>query len=232
MNGSRRAGIVLVCLILSNVHVTLTGQQPRTAHVIEAELAEIRYSYDPSKLSPYRFTELVEISPVGGQNLMPPQLEFCRDNDVDYLPCGDRTLSSPNFLQNADVNLRKGRDIVSRLERLNVPPSLTPALRFYRRGTSFWLCLERARLDYYRGDRDALRTQCDTVNASARCAGAITQAAAAQTPAERAEVATYSWHNCMNSVFHEVLGTYPLESWTRFLREFDIEEVVVTERLQ
>jgi hypothetical protein len=210
------------------VSLTLTAQPPRTVHVVEAELAEIRYSYDPSKLLPYRFTDLVGISPVGGQNLMPPQLELCIDNDADYLPCGDRTLSSPNFLRNADVNLRKGRDILSRLERLNVPPSLTPALQFYRRGASFWLCLERARLAYYRGERDALRTQCDTVDASARCPDSLVRARAAQTPAARADVATYSWHNCMNSAFHEVLGMYPLESWAAFLKEFDIEEVVVT----
>ena len=227
MNGRRRVAIVLICLLLSNASLTLTAQQERLVHVVESELAQIRYAYDPSKLAPYRFTELVGISPVGGEHLMPPQLELCIDNDADYLACGDRTLGSPNFFRNADVNLRKGREILGRLERLNVPPSLAPALRHYRRGTSFWLCLERARLAYYRGDRDALRTKCDAVVASARCPDAVRHAATAQTSADRAQVATYSWHNCMNGAFHESLGSYPLESWTAFLKEFDIQESMI-----
>jgi hypothetical protein len=118
--------------------------------------------------------------------------------------------------------------MLSRFDRLNIPASLAPVLQYARRGTSFWLCLERARLEYYRGNNDALRTQCDSVDAVTACPDAMKQAPLAQTPAERAQLAKYRWHNCMNEVFHQSYGQYPHRSWRAFLEEFAIEETMIS----
>lgn len=111
---------------------------------------------------------------------------------------------------------------------MKVPLSLVPSLRYYRRGVVFWLCVERARLAYYRGDNDALRGTCDTVNGAARCPDLVKQASISRALIDRDQLAKYGWHNCMNNAFHEGYGEYPIEAWRAFLEEFAIEETVIT----
>lgn len=117
--------------------------------------------------------ESVRLSPFSEGQLVPPQLELCIAGDSDYLECGSRNLGSPNFLANADVNIKRGQGMLDFLDRVKVPPVLEPIRQFRRRETSFWLCLERSRLAYYRGNDQALRTICDAVDANAGCSALV-----------------------------------------------------------
>lgn len=217
---------LLVAVILVATTGTGAARQTPTVEVVEIGAEEIRYTYDPAKLQPYVFRDLLQVSPFSSH--MPPSLELCVEGDAEYRSCGSRTLGADNFLSNADVNIRKGQEVLSALDRLNVPASVLPALRYYRRGVAFWLCLERTRLAYYRGDRNALRATCDGVDAPAKCAEWIKHAAAAQSNADRDRLAKSDWHNCMNAAFHESYGEYPRDAWRAFLKEFGIQETVVT----
>lgn len=216
----------LVALIIVGAMDAGAARQKPAVEVVEIGAEEIRYTYDPLKLKPYLLRDLLQVSPFSSH--MPPSLELCVDGDADYLPCGDRALGAENFLSNADVNIRRGQEVLSALDRLNVPSSLLPPLRYYRRGVVFWLCLERARLAYYRGDGDALRAKCDAVDPSARCSSWIAQASVARSNGDRDQLAKCGWHNCMNDAFHEGYGEYPRDAWRAFLEEFSIQETVIS----
>ena len=76
--------------------------------------------------------------------------------------------------------------------------------------------------------RRTARATCDGVDATAKCADWIKQTAVAQSNADRDRLAKSEWHNCMNDAFHESYGEYPIEAWRVFLKEFGIQETVVT----
>lgn len=224
MHGSMGKPLLVALLLVGSIR---TGAaQKATVQVVEIGADEIRYTYDAAKLKPYIFRDLLQVSPFSSH--MPPSLELCVEGDTQYRPCGNRALGADNFLVNADVNIRKGQEVLSALDRLNLPASLLPPQRYYRRGVGFWLCLERARLAYYRGDPNALRATCDGVDASAKCPDWIKQAAVAQSNADRDRLAKSEWHNCMNDAFHESYSEYPIEAWRAFLKEFGIQETVMT----
>lgn len=218
--------ILLLALIVAGLTTGLAARRQATVEVVEVGAEEIRYAYDAAALKPYVLRDLLQISPF--HSIVPPALELCIDGDADYRVCGTRALGAQNFFANAEINLRKGRELLSGLDGLNTPASLRPALQYHRRGVAFWSCLERARLAYYRGDNNALRARCDSVEASVSCPDWLKKASAARGDAERDELAKSGWHNCMNSAFHDRYGKYPLAAWRAFLKEFRIQETVLT----
>ena len=218
--------LLAVLIVVAGTTTGGTAQGPPTVQVVEVDADQIRYVYDPAKLKPYALNDLLQISPFSAN--MPPFLELCVQGDADYRPCGSRALGAENFLANANVNITKGTELLAALDRLNVPASLQPAFRYHRRGVVFWMCLERARFAYYRGDNNALRTTCDDVDASATCPDWLRQASAARSEADRDELAKSGWHNCMNDAFAAGYGKYPIDAWRAFLKQFAIQETTLT----
>ena len=170
-------------MLLAGATVVL-AQPKRQVLIIEyGDLANVRLSYDPSKISKAALTSLLRISPYQGDELVPPPLELCVSADPEYRECGAHNIESETFFFNAEVNLKRGQKMLDFLDQLKVPTTLKPASAFYRRRTSFWLCLERARLTYYRGDGRALQTTCDTVEAADACPTAVEQSPVIEAPA-------------------------------------------------
>lgn len=118
--------ILLVALIVAGVTTGLAARRQAIVEVVEVGADEIRYAYDPGKLTPCVLRDLLQISPFN--SMVPPALELCIDGDADYRACGTRALGAENFFANAAVNLKKGRELLSSLDRLNIPASLRPAL--------------------------------------------------------------------------------------------------------
>ena len=216
------AGLVLMCV---SVAVAQTGR--REVLVTEyGDLAKVRLSFDSSRIARPLLNDLLRISPYDPGTLVPPSLELCITADPEYRACGARRIDSENFFYNADVNLKRGQKMLDFIDQLKVPAVLKPVAAFHHRATSFWLCLERAQLAYYRGNDRALLAMCDTVDAFNACPAAVQQAPLAQSQAAREEL-TRTWHKCMNAAFHRRLGQYPQKQWRTFLKAYGIRETVV-----
>jgi hypothetical protein len=154
-----------------------------------------------------------------------PQLQLCRTADPRYRPCGDRTIASPNFLYNAQVNIRAAERQVREFEEIAAiaPPELSPVLTYTRSALKFWVALERARLDFFTAwSLDVLTRDVAGVSPASTCAAALDAVARASSVEEKYRLTTHDWHNCVNAEFVRGLGQYPEAAWRRFIEKYSI----------
>jgi hypothetical protein len=67
----------------------------------------------------------------------PLDLELCIPAEVAYVHCVANDASGPNFLPNAEVNLKKSKRGLAWLQNLDPPKELEPVMKFLADGLRF-----------------------------------------------------------------------------------------------
>ena len=220
----------LVVLTSTLLIVTLcVAECPSAATlVIPTAVGEVRLHFDPLEISEERLRELTVLGPYQPWPFLPPALNQCISTDPEYRECGSREIDAPNFLYDAEVNLRRGRQTLADIARLEPPSELAPVLAYFQHVIAVFICLHEAELAYYRGDDHALEVACDEIDATAVCSDLLLEAPLTGMLEARRRLAGFTtWITCMAPELVRQLGVYPLEAWRDFLRAAGIVEEVV-----
>jgi hypothetical protein len=214
---------------------------------------EYTVSFDSSKIPERQMRELIILSPLvtdyagippvsaakdfgaggslsGGvrdKNFFALDLEQCLAQDPEYSVCAGKRndVSSPNFLHNAEVNLRRSRRGLEWLQHLNYPKELQPVVEFLRRGLALSLWIEETRVRYYSTwDENVLREVHDGIAPGKTCAEIFRKLQAASSQEEKYRIAKFDWANCIRREIRRQLGTYPVSAWNAFLKAYGITE--------
>jgi hypothetical protein len=207
-----------------------------------------RVSFDSSRISQRRVRELIVLSPfvvsyindppakdflavgstigtVFNKSLMALPLELCIANDPAYSNCGNNGISTPNFLRNAEINLRKGRRGLASLQQLDLPGELAPVFKFLQEGLALSLWIEETRFRYYTTwDRKILEKAHWGIDPARLCQETFQKLDAANSKEEKYVIVRFDWANCMVSAVDHHLGRYPTHSWNAFLKAYGISE--------
>jgi hypothetical protein len=217
-----------LCLIL--LSPALAGAATMSIRTLEGKYT---LTFDPSHISKSRLKKLYGLSPqLYWQLAIPPALQVCVKGDREYLPCGTRDLADPNFLKNAETNLRKGHRILQSLGNSRLPTELDPVVGYVKRSGGFFVCLQERQLAFYRTwDPAALLAVCDGISTSVECPSIIDRANNSGSKRDKYDEADRALRNCMNEAFQKRLGEYPLEAWQRFLAAYGIKEAFIEDEV-
>lgn len=219
-------GVGLLAFLLLPGHRVEAGSITLTLKTLEGEY---RLTFDSSKfsvdqikafarLSPPKHYELVFLSP----------LELCLEGDPEYGDCGTWDIHAPNFLLNAQVNLKKSSQSLDFLRRLSYPQELRPVVNYLDKNVSFYLCVDQTRLDFYKSwNADLLKRTCQGIDPQLECPSVLAALPRAGSLQERYEFARYEWHNCLNGAFRSLVGEYPIGAWQHFLRTHGLKEELI-----
>lgn len=148
----------------------------------------------------------------------PIQLEGCRDDDLRYLPCGSRNANAPNFLANADTNLRIAREQYRKLSEMRVTPPLTEVLDYLKQLLSAWTRSAETQLAFYRtGNVELLRKPVLPGEKPACIDEAISRIQTTESKVAKRERVRLEWGNCWNNAVLKQLGNYPKAAWHEWL---------------
>ncbi len=219
--------VMLVCLSLYSE--SLPAQARQVTLKFDAFPAPVTYTFDTRRISESEMTRLYRFSPHAFY-LYSFWLEMCIDGDPEYLKCGSRDLDDPNFLANAQVNLRKSRRILQELDRVSHPKELAGAVKYLRETLAFSLWIEERRLDFIKtGDLSILEQNYGQLSGKQVCPQVLAEIRATASDRAKWNLIQYKWHNCMNLAFLDQQGfggNYLRDEWKRFLDAYGIEEVV------
>jgi hypothetical protein len=220
--------VTFLCLIL--LSPSLTDAATMSIRAFEGKYI---LTFDPSRISRAQLKKLYELSPQLYWRLaLPPDLHLCVKGDREYLPCGTRNLADPNFLANAEVNLRKGHRILQSLENLPFPPELAPVVEYVKRSAAFVVCLQKSQLAFYTTwDPTALLAVCNGINPAAECPSILDRMNSLDSKWDKYNQAGYALHNCINGAFRKRLGEYPIDAWQRFLAAYGIKETFLDDEI-
>lgn len=205
-------------------------------------------SFDSSRIPERRVRELIILSPfvvdyindsptknfsaagstvgtVVNKLLIALPLELCIANDPAYSNCAKNDVSTPNFLRNAEINLRKSRRGLASLEHLDVPSELEPVFKFLQEGLALSLWIEETRFRYYTTwDENILKAEHAGIDPAQLCQETFQKLNAANSKEQKYEIVRFDWANCMVRAVNRKLGQYPTDSWNAFLKAYGISE--------
>lgn len=205
-------------------------------------------SFDSSRIPERRVRELIILSPfvldyindapakdfsaagstvgtVVNKLLIALPLELCIANDPIYSNCDNNTISAPNFMRNAEINLQKSRRGLASLQHLNPPSELEPVFNFLQEGLALSLWIEETRFRYYTTwDEKVLKETHLGIDPEPLCQEAFQKLDAANSKEEKYEIVRFDWANCMVRAVNRQLGQYPIDSWNAFLKAYGISE--------
>jgi hypothetical protein len=237
---------VVAALLFSVINLFAQGQSFTLIFDSGDEIDTI--TFDPAKISDARLRELMLLSPYIGDyfNQLPPReiwagwsmdgavvdkrffslnLELCLPDDVAYVHCEANDIRGPNFVHNAEVNLKKSKRGLAWLQKLDAPKQLEPVMKFLVEGLRLSLQTEETRLRYYSTwDESVLKEAHDGIEPAELCSETFHSLEGATSEEEKYAVVAHEWANCMNSATQRKLGKYPVAAWNDFLRAYGIKE--------
>lgn len=206
--------------------------------------------FDPAKISEEQLKTLVIFSPyiVGDTDAPIPKgliaqgsqvgrtldkslvaipLERCLKTNPDYIHCDNNSVESPNFLRNAEVNLKKAKEGLEWLDHLAHPRDLDPVLSYVRELLSASIWIEETRLKYYRSwDASVLKEPHADLQPARSCETALRKIESADSTGEKYKIAAYDWAGCVNAMADmSYAHRYPIESWKSFLAAYGLKEL-------
>jgi hypothetical protein len=210
--------------------------------------AKYTLTFDSSRISESRMRELVILSPfivdytdanptkdfwavgsikgsVVDKKLLALPLEQCLQGDPAYRDCANNYISSPNFLRNAEINLERTGRGLARLQRLDYPKELQPAVQFLLDGLALSLWIEETRFKYYSTwDESILKQAHDGIDPVQICPEAFQKLEATSSKDEKYRIVRFVWANCMIKAIDHQLDSYPINSWDDFRKSYGITE--------
>jgi hypothetical protein len=205
-------------------------------------------TFDPAKISDAKLHELILLSPyivtyfdqlpardigvagstedlVVDKSFLSLKLELCISAEVVYVHCEANTVSGPNFVRNAEVNVKKSKRGLAWLQNLVTPKELAPVMKFLMEGLEFSIETEETRLRYYTTwDENVLKEAHDGIEPAEHCSEAFHKLDGATSEEEKYGLVAHDWANCVNRAIQQKLGKYPVASWNAFLRTYGIKE--------
>jgi hypothetical protein len=205
-------------------------------------------TFDPAKISDAKLHELILLSPyivtyfdqlpardigvagsteglVVDKSFLSLKLELCISAEVVYVHCEANHVSGPNFVRNAEVNVKKSKRGLAWLQNLDTPEELTPVMKFLVEGLAFSIETEETRLRYYTTwDENVLREAHDGIEPAEQCSETFHKLNGATSEEEKYGLVAHDWANCVNRAIQQKLGKYPVASWNAFLRTYGIKE--------
>lgn len=208
---------------------------PVTAGTLSVQTVEgtAHYTFAPNKISRQELAASVSLSEYSLESFVAGSfLELCVDGQPEYLSCGNRHPTAPNFFTNATVNVTKGVNLAEKIRGMRVPPELVPVRDYRLREVSFYNAAGQAQLDYIRSaDAAVLQKRVAGFDPVAVCPAEI-QAVKAPLGVEERYDAAKDWHNCLNSRFRKQLGPFPTAAWKTFLTAYGIQETLALEEVE
>jgi len=210
--------------------------------------AEYTITFDSSRISESRMRALVILSPfivdytdanptkdfwaagstkesVVDKKLLALPLEQCLQGDPAYADCANDDISSPNFLRNAEVNLERSKRGLAWLQRLDYPKELQPAGKFLLDGLALSLWVEETRFKYYSTwNESVLKEVHDGIDPVQICPETFQKLETTSSKEEGYRIVRFDWANCMIKATDHRLGSYPINSWSDFLKSYGITE--------
>jgi len=231
------AGLLLTVII---VLCASSGWSRKVSVSLEVENGTDTLIFDDTKISESIIRQAMLFSPngpyPGSESIIRSNIESCLDDDPAYKPCGDRTIASPNFIANAEVNIRRTEELLVLINASQLPPELAAVKTFCLEQTEFRLAMARNKLEYfkswdlkvlyrpYRVDSLAVTLEPDKL-----CPVILSDLNRTASPFEKYRIAGHEWHNCMNKAFVDLDSRrlYPKGAWRSFLKKYDISEKFV-----
>lgn len=221
----RLASILLALFVL----LPLRAEAARTMLILQALDGEYKLTFDDSKFSVDHMRSLARISPrMSPEFSLSSYLELCIEGDLRYRTCGTREIDAPNFYWNAEVNLKGGQEALDFLRALAYPKELEPVVKYLESEGSFYQCLGQTMLNFLKSwDSGVLRNSCGKIDPSTHCSHSLLEIEGSRSTKVKYDLLKYKWYNCMNSVFRNRIGNYPLQVWENFLRTYGITEELI-----
>lgn len=223
----RPLGALVIAVVM--LGLPLAAGAAHQTMVLPTLLGEYHLTYDNRKVNEADLKPLVILSPhLAGWNsiAVTPRLERCVVGETEYLDCRDRSVSSPTFLWNARVNLKRGAAILDNLRAMRAPTELDPVVTWLQSSLAFSLWLEETKLEFYQSaDVNVLRRRYGEMEPARGCAAALEQVQRGVVSNNaQYDMVVLPWHNCVNDLFRRRLGDYPMAAWQRFLSKWGIQE--------
>ncbi len=151
-------------------------------------------------------------------------LELCDPAEVAYVHCDANDVRGPNFLHNAEINIRNSKRGLAWLQNLDTPKELAPVMKFPVEGLKFSIQSEETRLRYYSTwDENVLKEAHDGIEPAALCLETFHSLDGASEE-EKYGIVAHDWADCVNRAIQQKLGKYQVASWNAFLRAYGITE--------
>ncbi|GMR19565.1 MAG: hypothetical protein BMS9Abin36_0160 [Gammaproteobacteria bacterium] len=147
---------------------------------------------------------------------------------VIYYPCGTRNLDDYNYLDNAQVNVRRAEKRIQYLKGLNEVPELQPLTSYFEKLLSFSLELDKRVLRYFQnGNVSVLKESVEGLEPIHIVPGVLRKLATVESKHGMYWLARFQWRGAMFAHYKEALGAIPEGSWDAFLEAYDIKESYV-----
>jgi hypothetical protein len=227
----RNLETILLVLTLAFV----AGGAKAWATEVKMETAEgpYRLVFDSSRLTRAQAASAIQLNPHADVPGLDTVLEACSPKDKAYKPCGDGSFESPNFLYNAQVNVRKAIARYQRVKNLRVPPELKAVKEYFKRSGAFYAWLLKTRYEFYKDSQVfVLQQKWSDIEPEKRCALSLDRIRNAPGRGEAFKLARVDWHNCVNLAFNDKYGKYPLPEWKAFLARYKVKERLGDENSQ
>jgi hypothetical protein len=238
--------LALAALILATMNPSCKAQSSTLIFDSGDEIDTV--TFDPAKISDAKLREQMLLSPyivayfdqlpardmgVGGstnrsvvnKSFFSLNLELCDPAEVVYVHCEANDVRGPNFLHNAEINIKKSKRGLAWLQSLEGPKELEPVMKFLMDGLKFSIQSEETRLRYYSTwDENVLKESHDGIDPAAVCSETFHSLHEATSEEEKYGIVAHTWANCVNNAVPQKLGTYPIASWNAFLHIYGIAE--------
>ena len=167
-----------------------------------------------------------EVSPFNNY-LVPERIELCIKEDPEYKPCTSN-VRSPDFLHNAETNLRRIQKRIAVLKATKSPVGLEAVVSYVLAVQEFGYWKEKQRLEYLKsGNVAALKARFREIDPSRQCSPELAAVERAPDIGTGLKIAWHDWGNCVLRSESRNLGRYPNKNWEQFLNENGISEKLV-----
>jgi hypothetical protein len=140
------------------------------------------------------------------------------------MDCQVNDISSPNFLRNAEINLKKSQRGLAWLRLLRRPKELQPVIDYLLHGLELSVWTEEIEFRYYTNwSESVLKEMHYGSNPAQHCLNVFKKLETATSQEEKYRIVRFDWAGCAKAVGTRQ-GQYPIDSWNAFLREYGIGE--------
>lgn len=226
--------------ILACLSLVLCAKEQHLKYENDMQVYELEFN--DQKISAAEMRQIVQFSPYLWVDIPSPftAIKSWNNNQIDrqfivpwlelenpaYSESGTSSTIRPAFLKHAALNLKRGREEVALLRSLKVPEVLAPVRSYLLQNLEFSLAIEEARYAYFKtGDIGPLRRilceECPCDEGQERILGKLKDA---PNGAARLRISRYKWQNQVLDCRRPHAGTYPIEAWKQFVKQFGIQE--------
>jgi hypothetical protein len=185
----------------------------------------------PASFSSAEIAAIMRLSPLLRMSNSYPviqQIEMCIKGDPEYQACDSRDDHDKRFLKNAAVNIRHMQAALDDIKHTPRIDGLDEVVRYERSLQSFYLQVNRAKLDFYTSENaTSLEVVIEGINSRVECKKELDRIKEAPSRRVALKLSQSDWYNCMNEKFREKIGNFPIKDWQDAMKRANIREKYV-----